>query len=172
MCVHACTCESFLSPRGQEGDPCLSSLGTRSVYLALTWLGGGARASWWSQEASPQGKTRPAPTPAVSPRLGQSPPDVGQHQPQAWVKALLSASLIRRLNKSAPLAGPPAPRAAWLELLIFPVFMTPLAPATGSPRLAVGINFVNRKGLGGGGGSLLESRTMTSPPPPAAGPTH
>ena len=81
---------------------------------------------------------------------------------------------MRRLNKSVPLAGPRAPQAVWLKLLIFPVFMTPLALPTGSSLLAIGMNFVNQKGAGGGGGggSLLESRTMTSPPTPAAGPTH
>lgn len=58
---------------------------------------------------------------------------------------------MRRLNKSVPLAGPRAPQAVWLKLLIFPVFMTPLAPLTGSSVLAIGMNFVNQKGAGVGG---------------------
>ena len=58
---------------------------------------------------------------------------------------------MRRLNKSVPLAGPRAPQAVWLKLLIFPVFMTPLAPPTGSSLLAIGMNFVNQKGAGVGG---------------------
>ena len=63
-----------------------------------------------------------------------------------------------------PLAGPRAPQAAWLKLLIFPVFMTPLAPPTGSSLLAVGMNFVNQKGAGVGGQTVgIQDHDISTP---------
>lgn len=117
--VFMCSHESPLSPLYiEEGHPHWCTYSHLAGLCGRGHTGRAKRNPLW-------GKLSPGRTPQSVLSLGNPCPDVGQHPPQAWVNAPLSTSLMRRLNKSVPLAGPPAPQAAWLELLIFPVFMTP-----------------------------------------------